>query len=70
MQSFVKINPHKLAKSLCLFTDIGKSNFYREFFYIPNMCFNPIRKNKVLAKISEFTVAPGPEVFDARSNDC
>ena len=33
------------------------------FFNAANMCFNAIRENKILAKISEFTVI----VLDAQS---
>ena len=51
MQSFVKINPHEMTKSLS-FTDVG----CLQIFNIANTSFNTIRKNEILTKISEFTV--------------
>ena len=55
MQSFVKIKPSRNGKITLSFIDIGKSCLSREFF-TSLMSFNAIRKNKILAKISESTV--------------
>ena len=44
-----------MAKSLLLFTDIGNIALVANFKVL-NMSFNPIRKNKILANISEFAV--------------
>ena len=37
-------------------TDLGKSCPSRKFFNLASMSFNAIRKNKILVKISQFTV--------------
>ena len=54
------------------FIDIGKSCLSRKF-HITNMSFNAIRKNKILAKISESTVASNcntvKPVLSKRSRD-
>ena len=55
MRSFVKIKPPRIGDITLSFTDIGKSCRARDF-YIANVSFNAIRENKILAKISEFTV--------------
>ena len=51
----MKIKPSQNGE-ITLFTDVGKSCPSPEFFYVTNMSFNTILKNKILAKISEFTV--------------
>ena len=51
LRSFPKTNPRKLAKSLVSFTDVGKL-----CLNVANMSLNAIHENKILAKISEFTV--------------
>ena len=57
MRSFVKIKPSRNDKITLSFIDIGKSNLIlSQIFHITNMYFNAIRKNKILAKISECTV--------------
>ena len=56
MQSFVKIKSSQIGEITLSFTDIGKSRPSREFLKVANMCFNAIRENKILGKISEFTV--------------
>ena len=56
MRSFVKIKPSRICDITMSFTDIGKSNPVRDF-YVANVSFNAIRESKILAKISEFTVA-------------
>ena len=38
------------------FTNIGKSCLSSEIKKVSNMSFNAIHENKILAKISEFTV--------------
>ena len=55
MRSFVKIKPSRFGDITLSFTDIGKSCPVRDF-YVANVSFNIIRENKILAKISEFTV--------------
>ena len=52
---FVKIKPSRIDDIILSFTDIGKSCPFRDF-YDANVSFNAIRENKLLAKISEFTV--------------
>ena len=54
-----------LAKKTLSVSDTDKSCPYREFSMsqIQCMCFNAIRENKILAKISEFTI------LDTRSRD-
>ena len=55
MQSFVKIKPSQISDITLSFTDIGKSCPVRDF--LRRKCvFNAFRENKILAKISEFTV--------------
>ena len=61
MRSFAKIKPSRNGEITLLFTDIGKSCPSHEFFNFANMSFNAIRENKILTKISEFTVYMGAE---------
>ena len=56
MRSFVKIKTSRKGEITMSFTDMSKTCPNR-IFYIANMSFNAIRKNKTLAKISEFTVS-------------
>ena len=56
MRSFVKIKSFWFCAITLSFTDIGKSCASREFFNVSNMTFNAFPKNKIIAKISEFTV--------------
>ena len=56
MRSFVKIKLSRIGDITLSFTDIGKSCPVCDF-YIANMSFDPIPENKILAKISEFTVS-------------
>ena len=56
MQSFVKIKSSRMGEITLSFTDMSKSCPNRIFFYIANMSFSDIRKNRIMAKISEFTV--------------
>ena len=55
MRSFVKKSSRN-GRFILSFTDEGKSCHSREF-YVANMSFNAIRDNKILAKVSEFTVS-------------
>ena len=55
MRSFVKIKPSQLGDIILSFTDIGKPSPVRDL-YVANVYFNAIHENKILAKISEFTV--------------
>ena len=55
MRSFVKIKSPRNGEITLSFTDIGKSCLIRNF-NVANMSFNAIHKNKIVAKISEFTV--------------
>ena len=54
MRSFAIIKPsrHEITR---WFTDIDKTCLRREFL-LPQMSFNAIHENEILAKISEFTV--------------
>ena len=45
-----------MAKSDCCLLNAGISCPSHKFFQVVNMFFNAIRKNKILSKISEFTV--------------
>ena len=56
MRSFVKMKSSRKGEITMSFTDMSKTCPNR-IFYIANMSFNAIRKNKTLAKISEFTVS-------------
>ena len=58
MQSFVKYNPHEIAKSLS-FTDIHESCPSRDCLKL-QICLNDISENKIFTKISEFTVELSP----------
>ena len=51
MRSFVKQYPHKMAKTLCPL--LGRQIMAKSRFLV---AINAIRENKILAKISEFTV--------------
>ena len=44
-----------MAKSLCRLL-MKVNHVIVAIFYVANMSFNAIRENKILAKISEFTV--------------
>ena len=57
MRSFVKIKPLRIGDITLSCTDIGKSCLFRDFFYIANVSYNAIRENKILPKISGFTVS-------------
>ena len=50
-----EIKPSGNGEITLSFTDVGKSCPNHEFVTL-QICFNPIRENKILAKISEFTV--------------
>ena len=55
---FWRKNPREMAKSLCHL--LMKVNYVIVVnFYATNMSFNTIGENKILAKISEFTVPGG-----------
>ena len=51
----MKIKPSRFGDITLSFTGIGKSCPVRNF-YVANVSFNAIRENKILAKISEFTI--------------
>ena len=55
MRSFVKIKSSRNAEITLSFTNIGKS-WPSRIYIVTNMSFNAIRENKILAKISGFTV--------------
>ena len=52
MRSFVKIKPLGNGKISLSFIDIGKSCLNHKF--LTSLSFKTIRKNKILAKVSEF----------------
>ena len=52
----MKIKPSRIGDITLSFTDIGKSCPFRDF-YVANVSFNATRENKILAKISEFSVS-------------
>ena len=54
MRSFVKIKPSRIGDITLSFANIRKSCPVSEF-YVPNVSFNAIRENIILAKNSEFT---------------
>ena len=56
MRGFTKIKPSRNDESVLSFSDVGKSHQSRDFFNLENMYFNAIHENKILTKISEFTV--------------
>ena len=60
MRSFAKIEPSRTGEITLLFTDVGtffcKSRQSRGILNVANMSLNAIRENKIIAKISEFTV--------------
>ena len=50
----LKENPREMAKTFCrLLLQVNQA--YVAIFNVANMSFNAIRKNKILAQISEFT---------------
>ena len=55
MRSFVKIKSSQNGEITLSLTDKGKACQSRDF-YVANMSFNAICENKILVKISEFTV--------------
>ena len=55
MRSFVNFKPSRVGDITLSFTGVGKS-FPVCDFYVANVSFNAIRENKIIAKISEFTV--------------
>ena len=55
--SFVKIKPSQNGEITLLFTDVGKSCPSFEFSMLKICIFNAILENKILAKISKFTLA-------------
>ena len=55
MRSFVKVKSSQIGEITLSFTYIGKSQLCGEFHSQKNVSI-PIRENKILAKISEFTV--------------
>ena len=48
----MKLNPPEMAKIILM----KVNQVIVASFYVANMSFNAIRENKILAKISEFTV--------------
>ena len=56
MRSFAKIKPSRNSENSLSLSDEGKSYRSRDFFYQANTPFNTTHENKILAKISEFTV--------------
>ena len=67
MRSFVKIKPSQVCDITLSFTDIGKSCPVHDF-YVASVSFNAIRENKMLAKISEFTVLHQPAATACPTN--
>ena len=57
MRSFMKIKHSRNGKITLSFTDIRKSCPSREFLTSQICLFSAIRQNKILSKISEFTVS-------------
>ena len=55
MRSFVEIKSSKIGKTILSFNDIGKSRSCREFER-RKYVFNANCENRILAKISAFTV--------------
>ena len=56
MRSFVNMKPSRVSNITLSSTDIRISYSCREFLTSQIRSFNAIRANKILAKISEFTV--------------
>ena len=56
MRSFVELKLSRNIQITLSFTDIGIIKPKLRIFNVANMPFNAIRENKILAKISEFTV--------------
>ena len=54
---FCEIKPSRNEEMTLSFTDVGKSCPSLEFFNVGNISFNVIHENKILAKISEFTMS-------------
>ena len=59
MRSFVKLNPRQMAKLFCHLL-MRVSHVIVTILYVANVSFNAIHENKILAKISEFTVTLFP----------
>ena len=55
MRNFVRLKSSRIGEFTLSFTYIGKSRPCANF-NVENMCFIAIRENKILAKISKFTV--------------
>ena len=55
MRSIVKTNPREMTKLPCNLL-MQVNHVIVANFYVANMYFNAIRENKILAKISKFTV--------------
>ena len=56
MRSFVKVKPSRNSKKTLAFTDVGKPCPSREILMAQKKSANAIHENKILAKISEFTL--------------
>ena len=57
MQSFMKIKPPKVMKSLChLLMLVNHALYMSQMFNLANMSFYAFHKHKIIAKISDFTV--------------
>ena len=55
-KTFVKVNSSRNGEITLSFTDVGKSFPSCNFFYMSNVTFNTVWENKIIVKISEFTV--------------
>ena len=55
MRNFVKLHSRELAKSICHIL-MKVNHVIVANVHVANMSFNAIRENKILAKISEFTI--------------
>ena len=55
MRSFVKIKLTRIGDIILTFT-VRVNHALFAIFYVANVSFNAIRENKILGKISEFTV--------------
>ena len=56
MRRFVKIKPSRNGEITLSFMDVNHAPI-AIFFYFANMSFKVLRENKIIAKISEITVA-------------
>ena len=54
--AYMKIKSLRIGKITLSFTDTSKSRPMSRIFNVANMCFSAIQENKILTKISEFTV--------------